>query len=91
MYTSKTARVVGISDLLDLSVNNTFGVLLRGGFDLSKLIIKRLDLSKFTIGLEFNYIPKADVEISNGQAVGTVVTSNIALSIGYILDFRKDK
>ena len=78
------------SDLLDLSVNNTYGVLLRSGFDLHELVIRGYDLSKFTIGLEFNYIPKSDVEISTGQVVGTVLTSNVALSIGYSIGIRKD-
>ena len=76
LTTSKKGFVIGYpSDVLELSVNNQLGFLLRGGFDLGKVIA----------GLEFNYIPKTDVEISNGQKIGTVVTSNIALSIGFTI------
>lgn len=91
LTTSKDVFVIGgpFDDVLELSINNQVGFLLRGGFDLYKFKVGRFDLSKFTVGLEFNYIPKADVEISNGQTVGTVVTSNIALSLGYTFGNRK--
>lgn len=90
LTTSKKVFVIrNASDELELSVNNRVSFLLRGGLDLSKVIVGRFDLSKFIVGLEFNYIPKTDVEISNGQIVGTIVTSNIALSIGYTIGVRK--
>ena len=72
-----------VNDLLELSVNNQAGILLRGGLNLHKLVIRDFDLSKLTIGLEFNYVPTVDVKIPDGQIVGTVLTSNIALSLGY--------
>ncbi len=86
LTTYKKGLVIGNpSDELELSVNNQLGLLLRGGVNLPKVMLGRLDLSKLIVGLEFNYIPKTDVEISSGQKVGTVVTSNIALSIGYTI------
>lgn len=70
---------------VELSIDNQVGLLFRGGFDLHKLVIGRFDFSKFDLGLAFNYIPKSDVELSNGQKIGTVVTSNVALSIGHTI------
>jgi len=75
------------SKTIDVSVQNKVGFLLRGGVNLYKVLVRRLDLSNLTIGLEFNFIPKADVIRPNEQIIGTVNNSNIALSIGYrILD-----
>jgi len=77
------------SEVFKISVNNQVGFLLRGGLDLPKFIIGRVDLSKFSVGLEFNYIPMVDAEISNGEVVGTLNNSNIALAIGYTIGLRK--
>lgn len=64
---------------LKVSVNNQVGVLLRGGFEVNNLIF----------GLEGNYIPKTDIEISTGQIIGTVDNSYIGLSIGYVIGHGK--
>ncbi|MFK8005388.1 MAG: OmpW family outer membrane protein [Saprospiraceae bacterium] len=86
LTTSKKAFVGGnFIDAVEVSINNKMGILIRGGLDLNKVKVGRLDLSKFTVGLEFNYIPKADIEIPNGQKIGTISNSNIALSIGHII------
>lgn len=74
----------------DLNVDNQVGFLLRVGVDLHKVVIGRSDLSKLILGLEFNYIPKADVKTSNGQMIGTIATSNIALSIGHTFGEGRD-
>ncbi|MEO0683584.1 MAG: hypothetical protein AAFY76_00705 [Cyanobacteria bacterium J06649_11] len=87
LTTSKDVFINGrpVNEALKASVNNQIGFLLRGGFNLYNFTVGRTDLSNMTIGLEFNYIPKADVEISNGdnESVGTIDTSNVKLSIGY--------
>ncbi len=57
------------------SVNNQVGFLLRGG----------LELGNTRYGLEYNFIPKADIEIPNGKIIGTVDNSYIGLSIGFII------
>ncbi len=57
------------------SVNNQVGFLLRGGFELGKT----------RLGLEYNFIPKADIEIPNGQIIGTVDNSYFGLSIGFTI------
>lgn len=70
---------IGITDpseeIFRASVHNQIGFLLRGG----------LEVKKLTIGLEVNYIPKAELEIPNGDIIGTVNNSYIGLSIGYII------
>jgi len=73
----------------ELSINNKVGFLLRSGFDLGKFIIWGFDFSKFSVGLEFNYIPKADVELSDGELIGTIANSNIAVSLGYTINSGK--
>lgn len=85
LTTSKDVLVIGNSanEFLELSVNNKIGLLLRGGLDLHNVEVGRSDLSKFAIGLVFHYVPKADVKMTDGQTIGTVITSNIALSFGY--------
>ena len=69
------------SGVLETSVNNQAGFLIRGG----------LDIGKFSVGLEFNYILEADIKIPNGQKIGTVNDSFIALSIGYSFDIGRDR
>jgi len=80
-YTGVSRRDVAnpSEDLIEINVKNQIGFLLRGGLDLGKLIV----------GLEFNYIPKADIEIPNGQIIGTVDNSYIGLSIGYAIEMGK--
>jgi opacity protein-like surface antigen len=57
------------------SVNNQIGFLLRGGFQLGKT----------KLGLEYNFIPKADIKIPNGQTIGTVDNSYFGVSIGFTI------
>ena len=57
------------------SVNNQLGLLLRGG----------LEWGKTKIGLEYNFIPKADIEIPNGEIIGTVDNSYFGISIGFLI------
>lgn len=71
-------------------VNNQIGFLLRSGFTLYNLKVGRVDLSNVVVGVEFNYIPVADVEISSGERVGTINASNVALSIGYVFGNKKN-
>lgn len=77
-------------DAVEISINNQVGFLVRGGLDFRELMLGKSDLSNFSVGFEVNYIPKADVEIPNGEAVGTIANSNIALSIGYTIGNRKN-
>lgn len=62
-----------------IRVNNQIGILFRGGFELGKL----------RFGLEYNYIPKADIEIPNVQVIGTIDTRYFGLSIGYTIEGGK--
>mgnify|MGYP001791084114 CR=1 FL=1 len=61
------------------SVNNQVGLLVRGGIEFNKLII----------GLEYNFIPKTDIELPSGQTIGTVDLSFIGLSVGFPIEFGK--
>ncbi len=63
----------------DGNVNNQIGGLLRTGVELGKI--------RFEI--EYNFIPKADIEIPNNQIIGTVDNSYLGLSIGFTIGGRK--
>lgn len=67
-------------NVLEGSVNNQVGFLLRGG----------LEIGKVRYGLEYNLIPKADIEIPIGQTIGTVDNSYFGLSIGFTIADRKN-
>ncbi|MDG1729246.1 MAG: hypothetical protein P8I04_05155 [Algibacter sp.] len=56
-------------------MNNKIGLLLRGGFESGKT----------RIGLEYNFIPNADIEILSGEKTGTVSSVYFGLSIGFII------
>ena len=81
--------MANLFDGQELSINNKIGFLFRSGFDLGKFIVWGFDFSKFSVGLEFNYIPKTDVEFSDGELIGTIANSNIALAIGYTITSGK--
>lgn len=57
------------------SVNNQLGFLLRGG----------IEWGKTKLGLEYNYIPKADIKIPSSQTIGTVDNSYFGVSIGFTI------
>lgn len=57
-------------------VSNQVGILLRGGIEFNKLII----------GLEYNFTPKADIELPNDQTIGTIDLSYIGLSFGFSIE-----
>jgi len=61
------------SGVLETSVANQAGFLIRGGVDIGKL----------SVGLEFNYLLEADIKVPSGLIIGTVDDSFIALLIGY--------
>ncbi|WP_350285832.1 hypothetical protein [uncultured Croceitalea sp.] len=59
--------------ILDGSINNQIGVLLRGG----------LEHGKIRFGFEYNYVPKADIIIPDGQIVGAVENAYYGVSVGF--------
>lgn len=65
--------------VLETTVGNQLGLLVRGG----------IDIGKISVGLEFNYILEADIKIPSGLVIGTVNDSFIALLIGYSFGLRK--
>lgn len=65
----------GTSDIIEGSVKNQLGFLLRGG----------LEVRNTRYGIEYNFMPKADIKIPSGQTIGTINNSYIGLSIGFII------
>lgn len=63
----------------EVNVKNQAGFLVRGG----------LESDKIRFGLEYNYILKADVEVPNGQIIGTINNSYFGLAIGFIIGHKK--
>ena len=61
------------------SVSNQAGLLIRGGMEFDKLII----------GLEYNFTPKADIELPDGKTIGTIDLSFFGLSFGFAIGLRK--
>ena len=61
--------------VLDGNVKKRIGFLVRGGFE----------FRKFRFGVEYNLVPKAAIEIFNGDLVGTVENSYVGLSIGFMI------
>ncbi|MEN1785405.1 MAG: hypothetical protein AAGF77_09720 [Bacteroidota bacterium] len=55
------------------SVNNQLEFLFRSGFEVGKT----------RIGLEYNFIPRADIKVPNGQIIGTVNYSYFGVTIGF--------
>ncbi|MEO9511066.1 MAG: DUF3575 domain-containing protein [Flavobacteriaceae bacterium] len=62
------------------SVKNQPGLLLRGG----------IEWRRTKLGLEYNFVPKADVSIPNGQTMGTVDNSYLGLSLGFTIGGGRD-
>lgn len=71
---------VGSSNILAGSVKERIGFLVRGG----------LELHKFRFGLEYTFIPKADIEIPDSKIIGTVGNSYLGLSFGFIFGVGKN-
>ncbi len=76
---SQVAIVNPPESMSEGSVNNQIGFLIRVG----------LESGKTRVGLEYNFIPKADIEIPDGQIIGTVNNSYFGLSIGFTIGSGK--
>ncbi|GAA0717822.1 hypothetical protein GCM10009430_15200 [Aquimarina litoralis] len=69
------------SDVLEGSVKNQLGFLLRGG----------LDIGNVRCGLEYNFMPNADIKIQSEQKIGIINNSYLGLFIGIKIGGRKIK
>lgn len=65
----------GSADVFKARVKNQVGILLRGG----------LELGNTRLGLEYNFCSKADIKIPNNQIIGTVDSSYLGVSLGFII------
>lgn len=63
----------------EVYVKNQLGFLLRGGWESDKL----------RLGLEYNFISKADIETPNDQIIGIVDNSYFGVSIGFTISVGK--
>ena len=66
-------------EVFEVRLNYQAGFLLRGG----------LELGKSKLGLEYNFIPKADIKIPKGQKIGTVNSSYLGLYVGFTIGGSK--
>lgn len=75
-YLFSTVDIANPSDnITEGSVNNQLGFLLRGGIEWGR--------TKF--GLEYNFIPKADISIPSGLTIGRVDNSYFGVSVGFTI------
>jgi len=63
------------ADVFNGSIKNQFGFLIRSGFETGKL----------RLSLEYNFIPKAEINISNGDVVGAINDSYFGITLGLII------
>lgn len=62
-----------------ISIDNKIGILLRAG----------IEFRKTRIGLEYNYMPKANIDINSGETIGTVDNRYLGISIGKVFGSGK--
>ncbi len=70
-------------DPIKMEIDNQVGILVRAGFNLYNMAIGNTDFSRYILGVEFHYIPKANVELTQeARQVGTVSSSYFSITIG---------
>lgn len=62
-------------DEYEVIVSKQAGILFRGG----------IETGKFKFGIEYNLLQKADIQLTNGQVVGTVDNSYFGFGVGYTI------
>lgn len=71
----QTGTMPPADDMFQVPVDYRIGFLLKAGVELGKL----------TLGLEYNLIPKADIEVPSGQKIGIVNGSYLGFSLGFTI------
>ena len=69
----------GSQNVQEGTIKNQLGLLLRGG----------LEWGNTRLELEYNFIPKANIEIINDRVVGKVNNSYFGISVGFQLGSKK--
>ncbi|MFV5689108.1 hypothetical protein ACM55M_10845 [Flavobacterium sp. ZT3R25] len=64
---------VDTSDQISVSAAGKMGALVRGGFE----------WGKFRMGMEYNLVPKSDLQNLNGDRVGTVSNTYLGIHLGF--------
>lgn len=67
-------------NVLEANVKSQVGLLIRGGWESDRI----------RLGLEYNFISKANIEIPDDQKIGRVDNSFLGLSIGFTIKGRKN-
>lgn len=62
-------------DLGDLRANIAWAPMLRAG----------VELGKFRIGVEYNFVPKSDLQTINGEVIGQATNEYFGFTIGYFV------
>jgi hypothetical protein len=62
-------------DLGDLRANFAWAPMLRAG----------VELGKFRIGAEYNFVPKSDLQNINGEVIGQATNEYFGFTIGYFV------
>jgi len=70
-------RLGGINpeERLEVSIKNRIGLLFRGGVELRKL----------RVGLEYSFLPEADIVLPGEEVIGTLQSSFLGLSVGLMI------
>lgn len=74
-------RLNSIEAVVAGRVNKRIGLLLRGGFE----------KKKFRLGLEYNIIPKGEIEVQDRRIIGQISNSYLGISVGFIFGTRNKK
>ena len=80
LLSSIDVKEAGNPNTLEGTIKNQLGLLLRSG----------LEIGNTRFGIAYNFIPKADIKISNNVLAGNVINSYFGLSIGFKLGGKKD-
>lgn len=67
-------------NVLEATVKSQVGLLVRGGWESDRI----------RLGLEYNFISKANIQIPDDQKIGSVDNSFLGLSIGFTIKGRKN-
>ncbi|MEM9527306.1 MAG: hypothetical protein AAGA31_11900 [Bacteroidota bacterium] len=67
-------------ETIELSIKNQLGFLVRAGIKPRRL----------RLGIEYNFVPKMDLIIPDGETFGTFNNSYLGISVGYIIGARDE-
>jgi hypothetical protein len=72
---------VATNEVLEIPIDNRIGFMLRSGFKMTFI----------RVGLEYDFVPNADIIKSDGEEIGTVDLSYLGISLSYLFEGKKSK